>query len=113
MLREESRDRKPPPASFLTDADKEKHKDERLKKGERIGPEWSIKARVKQHRDTESGHGHENGESQRKSVPARMNAEANKPGEKFPGAYFSAKQSSRDKGCREHSQGIHARSAGH
>ena len=113
MVREKFRHCKPSPASFLTDTDEEKHEEERLKKPNRLWPEWRVEPRANKHRDTEGGHGHENGESQCKRIPTRVNAEANQPNEKFPGAHFSAKQSSRDKGCREHSQGIHARSAGH
>jgi hypothetical protein len=90
----------PSPASFLTDADEEEHKEERFEKDEWIGPEWRVEACVKQHGDAERHQGREDRKSQSKSVPTRVNAEANETGKQFLDTRSSAKQGGADEGCR-------------
>src|SRR5262249_24454173 len=113
MLREKLWDCEAPPAPFLADADEEKHEHERLERAKRLRSEWRVEPCANKHRHAEGGHSDENRESQRKSVPARVNAEAHQPREQFLDARSSAQQGSSDEGCREHSQGVHTRSARH
>jgi hypothetical protein len=46
------------PPRFLSNADKEKHEQERLKKGKGMGPKRRNQFRAKKHRDPQGSHGH-------------------------------------------------------
>ena len=100
MLLQKFRHSNSSPASFLTDADEEEHKEERFEKDEWIGPEWRVEACVKQHGDAERHQGREDRKSQSKSVPTRVNAEANETVKQFLDTRSSAKQGGADEGCR-------------